>query len=446
MSHRKQQVLIVDDSQTNLTLLDHMLAQEGCEVVQARSGIEAVEMVRNNDFALILLDIQMPGMNGYDTALRIKEQDRGRHVPIIFVTAIFQDEDNVRQGYETGAVDYLFRPVDVMLLKSKVQAFLKINKQQVLLRREIEQRKKTEQALRLAEEKYRSIFERAVEGIFQSSLDGMLMEANPAMVRLFGYDSAEEMAGIENLREALMVDADERRTYVELLRRDGFVANFEFRARRKSGEIIWCSESSRLVRMGEDGREYVEGVLEDITKRKHSEFELKHLATMDSLTGVPNRHIFFDRLELAVAAAKRYGSRPAVLFVDLNDFKEVNDTLGHQAGDDLLCMVAGRLQKRIREADTLARLGGDEFGVLLADVENEEGALIVARNLIAVLEEPFSIQNKQIRVGATIGISYFPDDGKDGVTLVSRADAAMYGAKKNCHQNVGTFRDCGAPK
>jgi len=446
MSHRKQKVLIVDDSQTNLTLLEHMLGEEGCEVIPARSGIEAVELVRNNDFALILLDIQMPGMNGYDTALLIKEQDRGRHVPIIFVTAIFQDEDNVRQGYESGAVDYLFRPVDVMLLKSKVQAFLKINKQQVLLRREIEQRKKTEQALRLAEEKYRSIFERAVEGIFQSSLDGTLMEANPAMVRLFGYDSAEEMASVGNLREKLMVDADERRMYVELLRRDGFVANFEFRARRKSGEIIWCSESSRLVRREGDGNEYVEGVLEDITKRKHSELELKHLATMDSLTGIPNRHIFFDRLELAVATAKRYGSHPAVLFVDLNDFKEVNDTLGHQAGDDLLRMVAERLQKRIRAADTLARLGGDEFGILLSDVENEDGAMIVARNLIAVLEEPFSIQNKQIRVGATIGISFYPEDGKDGVTLVSRADAAMYGAKKNCRLNVGTFRRCGVPK
>jgi len=446
MSYRKQKVLIVDDSQTNLTLLDHMLSEEGCEIVQARSGIEAIEQVRNNDFALILLDIQMPGMNGYDTALRIKDQDRGRHVPIIFITAIFQDEENVRQGYETGAVDYLFRPVDVLLLKSKVQAFLKINEQQVRLQREIEQREKTEQALRQAEEKYRSIFERAVEGIFQSKLDGTLIEANPALVRLFGYDSAAEMAGVEKLRDVLMADEDERRTYLELLRRDGFVANFEFRGRRKNGEIIWCSESSRLVTLYGGAGEYIEGVLEDITKRKHSELALKHLATVDSLTGVPNRHIFFDRLELAVASAKRYGTRPAVLFVDLNEFKDVNDTLGHQAGDELLRMVAGRLHKRIREADTLARLGGDEFGILLSDVENEAGALLVANNLLSVLTDPFTIAGKQVNVGATIGISFYPEDGKDGVTLVSRADAAMYGVKKNCKTNIGTFRQCGEPK
>ncbi|WP_419788300.1 diguanylate cyclase domain-containing protein [Pseudodesulfovibrio sp.] len=446
MSHRKQKVLIVDDSQTNLALLDHMLGEEGCQVVQAKSGIEAVEKVRANDFALILLDIQMPGMNGYDTALSIKEQNRGRHVPIIFVTAIFQDEENVRMGYESGAVDYLFRPVDVLLLKSKVQAFLKINEQQILLQREIDQRKRTERALRLAEEKYRSIFERAVEGIFQSSSEGKLLEANPAMVRLFGYDSAEEMAGVENLRDVLMVDGEEKRTYVEILRRDGFVANFEFRARRKSGEIFWCSESSRLVDKCEDGNGYVEGVLEDITKRKHSELELKQMATMDSLTGVPNRHIFFDRLELALAAAKRYGSHPAVLFVDLNDFKEVNDSFGHQAGDELLCLVAARLHGRIREADTLARLGGDEFGILLSDVESESGALVVANNLIEVLKEPFLIKGAAINVGATIGISFFPDDGKDGVTLVSRADAAMYGAKQNASQCIATYRECGMPR
>ena len=446
MSHRGQKVLIVDDSQTNLTLLDHMLSEEGCEILQAKSGIEAVELVRNNDFALILLDIQMPGMNGYDTALRIKEQDRGRHVPIIFITAIFQDEDNVRQGYATGAVDYLFRPVDVLLLKSKVQAFLQINEQKVRLQREIEQREKTEQALRRAEEKYRSIFERAVEGIFQARLDGTLIEANPAMVRLFGYDSAQEMAEVENLRQTLMANEEERRVYMELLRRDGFVANFEFQGRRKNGEILWCSESSRLVALfGGDG-EYIEGVLEDITKRKHSELALKHLATVDSLTGVPNRHIFFDRLELAVASAKRYGTRPAVLFVDLNEFKDVNDTLGHQAGDDLLRMVSERLHKRIREADTLARLGGDEFGILLSDVENEEGAMIVARNLLQVLDDPFSLAGREVRVGATIGISFYPEDGKDGVTLVSRADAAMYGAKKNCEISIGTFRNCGIPK
>ena len=446
MNSQKQKVLIVDDSQTNLALLDHMLGKEGCEIIQAKSGLEALELVRNNDFALILLDIQMPGMNGYDTALHIKELDRGRHVPVIFITAIFQDDDNVRQGYETGAVDYLFRPVDVQTLKSKVQAFLHINEQKVLLEREIEQRRKSERALRQAEEKYRSIFERAVEGIFQSTLEGELLEVNPAMVKIFGYDGADEMIALKDTRVTLMPDAEERERYVEILKRDGILANFEFRAARKGGELVWCSESSRLVTIEETGQQLIEGVLEDISKRKRTELELQHLATMDSLTKIPNRHLFFDRLEHTLAAAKRYGSKPAVLFVDLDEFKEVNDTLGHPVGDELLKQVAGRLQGRIREADTLARLGGDEFGILLSGVDSEEGALTVANNLLEALREPFKIKEQTISVGATIGISFYPEDGKDGVTLISRADAAMYGAKRRSRDSIGTYRQCGTPR
>lgn len=439
-----QKVLIVDDSQTNLALLDHMLAEEGCEIIQAKSGIEAVNLVKDNDFALILLDIQMPGMNGYEAALRIKEIDRGRHVPIIFITAIFQDDDNVRQGYETGAVDYLFRPVDVEMLKSKVNVFLELNRQKVLLEREIEQRKKSEKALLQAEEKYRSIFERAVEGIFQSELDGVLREVNPAMVKLLGYESADELVGVAGMREQVMADEEVSREYVNLLKRDGHVSNFEFRAHKRNGESIWCSESSRLVYLEDEGIEVIEGVLDDITKRKREELELKLLATVDSLTGVPNRHLFFDRLEQELARAKRYNEILAVLFIDLNEFKRVNDSHGHKMGDDLLRLVADCLSQRVRESDTIARLGGDEFAVILPKIESAESALLVARNLLDVLEAPFTIQNTEVRVGGTVGISFYPEDGKDGVTLISRADAAMYGVKRK-GGGVGIYQDCGIP-
>lgn len=436
-----QKVLIVDDSQTNLALLEHMLAEQQCEVLQAESGLEAVEMVREHDFALILMDIQMPGMNGYEAALKIKEIERGRHVPIIFITAIFQAEENVRQGYETGAVDYLFRPVDVEMLNGKVHVFLELDRQKKLLEYEIEQRKKVEAALRLAEGKYRSIFERAVEGIFQSTVDGELREANPAMVRLFGCDSADQMVGNKQFRNNLMVDEGEREKYLTLLRQNGYVSGFEFQGRKCSGEIIWCCESSRLVTL-EDGTELIEGVLDDISERKQLEMELKHLATVDSLTGVPNRHLFFDRLEHSLSAAKRYNKHLAVLFVDLDEFKKVNDSLGHQTGDELLIKVAERLMQRLRESDTLARLGGDEFGVLLDQFESEDSVKAVAASLIEVLEAPFLINGKEITVGATVGISFYPEDGKDSMSLISRADAAMYCAKKRPGIKFGTFQEC----
>lgn len=438
----KQKVLAVDDSQTNLALLEHMLSDIDCEVVLAESGNEAIRLIRENDFALILLDIQMPEMNGYEVATRIKQIDRGMHVPIIFITAIFQDEENVHQGYETGAVDYLFRPVDVHVLTSKVKTFLQMHSQKVLLENEIEQRKKTEAALRIAEVKYRSIFERATEGIYQGTLDGEYREVNPAMVRILGYDSAEEMIGKPGMRAAVMADNDERQAYEEILHRDGVVTNFEFHGRRKDGGIIWCSFSSRTVE-ADDGSQFVEGVLEDITDRKNTELELKRLAMVDSLTGIANRHRFFDRLEHALAVAKRYENLVAVLFIDLNDFKSVNDTYGHQAGDDLLRTVAERLQERTRESDTIARIGGDEFGLLLTGIQDQEGAKVMARSLLEVLKKPFPINGAQVVVGATIGISFFPDDAKDPVTLISRADAAMYGAKNAGDKLYGTFAEFG---
>ena len=440
-----QKVLVVDDSKTNLALLRHMLSDIECEVITVESGVEAIRLVGNEDFALILLDIQMPEMNGYEVAARIKEIDRGRHVPIIFITAIFQDDDNVHQGYQTGAIDYLFRPVDVHILTSKVRAFLQMHLQKVQLEQEVERHKKTGAALSKAEEKYRSIFERAVEGIYQSTLDGEYLEVNPAMLRILGYGSVDDLVGKPGMWAMIMADNDERQAYEEILERDGSVLNFEFHGRRRDGDVIWCSMNAKVVDQ-ENGPSFVEGVLEDITERKNIELELKRLAMVDSLTGIANRHRFFDRLDHALAVAKRYGEILAVLFIDLNEFKQVNDTYGHQAGDSLLREVAERVQARTRQSDTLARIGGDEFGLLLTGIQNPEGAVAVTQSLLDVIKEPFTIQDDEVAISATIGISFFPDDGKDPLTLISRADAAMYGAKSKCKAQFGTFAECGVVK
>jgi diguanylate cyclase (GGDEF)-like protein/PAS domain S-box-containing protein len=368
-------------------------------------------------------------MDGYETALAIKEVDRDRHVPIIFITAIFQDQENVNQGYASGAVDYLFRPVDVQALKSKVNIFLELHRQKKLLEKEIEEHRRTEEKLRRAEEKYRSIFERAVEGIFRSTVDGRFLEANPALVKLLGYESLDELLSVENRADSIIVDRQQRRLYLENIRRDGVVTNYEFQAMRRNGQIIWCSESSRLVR-DEDGNETIVGVVEDVTARKKEEKELQVLATMDSLTRIPNRHVFFDRLEHAINSAQRYDTRLAVLFVDLDDFKSINDSNGHQTGDVVLRLVAERIQKRIRAADTLARIGGDEFGILLERLEDSAHAGDVAAGLIEIVSRPYIIAGREFHVGATVGISVYPEDGDDPATLLGKADEAMYGCKR----------------
>lgn len=429
MSGRRLKVLIADDSRTNLVLLEHLLAQEDCDVFSASNWQEAVDLVYDHRFALILLDIQMPEVDGYEAARAIKALSNGRHVPIIFITAIFQNEGNVEQGYDAGAVDYLFRPVNVRTLKSKIRIFLQMHRQNMLLHHEIEQRKKAEAALRKAEEQFRSIFERAVEGIFQARLDGTFTEVNPALVRILGFDSAEQVLAVPAFGRTMMVNEEQAEHYIRNLRRDGYVSNFEFQARVNDGSIVWLSTSNRLV-YDDDGEEFgVEGVVEDITRRKNHEFELNHLATVDSLTGIPNRHVFHDRVEHAIEAARRFGTRLAVLFMDLDEFKKVNDLHGHGTGDRLLQMLAERCRKRVRAADTFARIGGDEFGVLLERIESDGNASEVAETILESLETPFFINGVRLLVGATIGISLFPGDGEDAQSLLKVADSAMYASK-----------------
>lgn len=429
-------ILIVDDLQVNLVLMEHLLKSADREIYTADNGAEAVDLFSRHDFSLVILDIQMPDMDGYQIARAIKELDDGRDIPIIFITAIFQDQEYVKKGYAVGAVDYLFRPIDAHLLRSKVAVFLELYSQRLQLEHEIAERKKTAEALKLAESRYRNIFKRAVEGIFRSKMDGTIVEANPAYVDILGYSSAEEMGAMPGLASEIMVRDGERERYLSEMETEGFVSHYEYQARRRSGDVIWLCESSRLINSDDGDGQFIEGVLLDVTERKKCEQDLQYKANYDGLTDIPNRHLFFDRLDNCLASARRYGDSLAVLFLDLDEFKAVNDTYGHQAGDKVLAEVARRLKKRVRSSDTLARIGGDEFGILLPKIDTPDSAAGVAEDLLKALEEPIMVEGNEFSVHATIGLSLFPEDSEDSVGLVSRADTAMYSAKK---KGVGKY-------
>ncbi len=428
---KKLTILVVDDNRVNLMLMQRMLDNCGAEIVSTDNGVKAIEIARTQELALILLDVQMPGMDGFETAEQIKKIERARHTPIIFVTAISQEREHVQQGYDVGAVDYLFKPVDPNTLLKKVQVFLELHSQKQELEREITRRIQSEKALRQAEEKYRNIFENAVEGIFQASLEGQFIEVNPALAAIFGYGTpAELVSSITDIGDQIFDDKEEMDRFVETLRRKGSVSKFEYRGRRRGGLPLWISMSARLV-VGPDSEPlYIEGLLEDVSDRKASELDLQHRATYDVLTNIPNRFLFFDRLNQSVIRAKRFGNKLAILFVDLDLFKAVNDTYGHLAGDLLLKEVATRLAERVRESDTLARLGGDEFGVILPQIEMAESAAIVARDIVDSMKRPFHVLGRDVTIGASVGISLYPTDGAHPDELLTKADAAMYKSKK----------------
>ena len=310
----------------------------------------------------------------------------------------------------------------------------------VWVARDITERKRSEQALQQAEAKYRSIFENALEGIFQTTADGHYLSANPALARLYGYSTPEElMARLTDIEHQLYVDPHRRNEFIRLLQEHDAVSDFESQVYRKDRSIIWIAENARAVRDMNTGELlYYEGTVEDITERKLAKEQLHERAFYDSLTGLPNRALFMDRLGQAVERAKRHPDyRFAVLFLDLDRFKVVNDSLGHLIGDQLLVAIARRLEACLRAEDTVARLGGDEFTILLENIQEVRDATCVAQRIQQELMAPFNLDGHEVFTGASIGI-VLSREITPGVCiteydrpqdLLRDADTALYRAK-----------------
>ena len=319
----KPKVLIVDDTPVNLRAMRGMLSKLDCELVEARSGAEALAKAAADDFALVLLDVQMPEMDGFEVATRLTEDAQTRDVPIIFVTAAFSDDLYRMHGYKVGAVDYIAKPFDSFVLMSKVQAFLEL---------------------------YRS------RSALKQALDTL------------------------HLRN--------------------------------------------------------EQLEKEIGERRRAEELVQHRATHDPLTELPNRMLFMDRLHTGIERARRERRTMALLYMDIDRFKPVNDEHGHHAGDELLKAIARRSLEALRKTDTVARLGGDEFAVLLENLSSPDEAQQLADKLRALLAAPFTLQpgpgqpGIEVTVGASVGIAVFPRDADDEEGLLRFADAQMYRQKR----------------
>jgi diguanylate cyclase (GGDEF)-like protein/PAS domain S-box-containing protein len=295
-------------------------------------------------------------------------------------------------------------------------------------------KKQTEQALRIGEARLRqaaTVFTNTQEGVVITDPAGTIFAVNPAFCMITGYDEAALIGQNMRLLQSGQHDAAFYRGLWKSVAEAGFWQG-EIWNRRRNGELFPELLTISSVR-DEDGNltNYV-GTFTDITGIKKSKSELEHLAHHDALTDLPNRLLLLSRLEHAISRAKRHDSKGAVLFLDLDRFKNVNDSLGHPAGDELLLAVAKRLGKRMRDSDTLARLGGDEFVVLLEEIPGPQTAANVAQALLAHFAEPFELSNDQeVYIGTSIGISIFPDDSDKSNELIQHADAALYQAKND---------------
>jgi diguanylate cyclase (GGDEF)-like protein/PAS domain S-box-containing protein len=298
-------------------------------------------------------------------------------------------------------------------------------------------RGRAEQAANQSEMRYRMLFEGNLAGVYRTTLEGKILDCNESFARIFGYASREEILAMP--ASDFYLTPEDRTASLARLRERRSLANFEQCLRRKDGSHVWVLENGNLIEGTDGNPSLIEGTVIDITERKRAEEQVKHLAFHDSLTGLPNRLLFNDRLRVAMIHARRYREKLAVLFLDIDRFKVINDSLGHPIGDELLRRIAERVGGCIRQEDTIARLGGDEFTVLLPGIAKEEDASTIAHKILEAVRLPFFIEHRELFITTSIGVTLYPDDGDDPESLVRNADTAMYRAKEQGRDNVRLY-------
>ncbi|MRV72298.1 EAL domain-containing protein [Duganella sp. FT92W] len=424
-------VLVADDDPVMRLLMLEMLAQVGLDAVEAEDGAAALARFRQIRPDLVLLDVDMPGMDGFDVCRAIRAQDHGAAVPIIMVTG-GDDVEAVTQAYEDGATDFVSKPINWPILGHRVLYVLRAS--DAIAR------------LRLADAHNRAVLAAIPDTFFRLNRDGYYLDyergqdnngkcrGDACVGRHIGDVLPPPIAAqiLEQVHAVLATQTVRALDY-ELQHGDDGTRHYE----------------ARLVATGAGD---VLGLVRDISERKRTEEQIRRLAYCDSLTGIPNRQAFLESLERELARSRQLGKKFAVLFMDLDAFKRINDTLGHDVGDLLLKVVSERLHDTIRPGDTvtraqqgdfppgnLARLGGDEFTILIPDLEKVDSALAVAQRVKDAMRRPFLLDGHEIFVTASIGISLYPQDGEDSTSLLKYADTAMYHAKNLGKNNAQLY-------
>jgi diguanylate cyclase (GGDEF)-like protein/PAS domain S-box-containing protein len=296
--------------------------------------------------------------------------------------------------------------------------------------------KKMLESLQNAEHYYRNLVENASVGIFQTSMDGRYLSANTALARIYGYDTPEQLIkALSDISSQLYVAASRRREFHHLMQSRGEIVNFESEVYRSDGSKIWISENAHIVHDVNGAFVCYEGTVHDISERKHHQSVLERQANHDPLTGLLNRTLLNKLLEQGIAHARRMSYFFAVVFVDLDNFKFINDSLGHDAGDKLLVEVAARLRDCLRASDIVLRHGGDEFVLVLNEHYHISTIISQLNRVLGLVNRPVTLSGREFQVGASLGVAMFPQDGSDAQTLLRYADIAMYDAKSKGRNN-----------
>ncbi|WP_319584717.1 EAL domain-containing protein [uncultured Pseudodesulfovibrio sp.] len=439
-------VLVVDDERINLKLVEGILRGQNLNLIMATSGAEALKMIPDHDFAVALLDVMMPGMDGFELAERIRSSEATRNIPIIFITAISKEQQHVFHGYELGAVDYLFKPVEPEILRGKTNIFAELHRHKRSLMettRRLEvtvaELKASKEALAQSEERYRMVADYNYDWESWIGPDGKPRYISPSCKRISGYPPEqflEEPGFMERL-----VHQDDLSRWIQFMQDDtvGDEESLDFRISDINAKTKWLSMVRHSI-FSEDGAPLgIRLSMRDVTNRKLIESKLKHSAFHDTLTGLPNRALFLERLNRAAERCSRTGEHFAVLFINMDRFQAVNDHYGHSVGDKLMVRLGVKLQRTVRSIDTVARFGGDEFGVLLEDIPRKSEVRTLIRSIFKAIKEPVDVDGITFSLSASIGYDIGSSSDIDSEEVVHNAQVAMNEAKEEGKNRITAY-------
>ncbi|MES2546634.1 MAG: EAL domain-containing protein [Pseudomonadota bacterium] len=439
-------ILVAEDDENSRQLLETVLTAKGYTVASFDNGLKALSYLHTEPVDLIISDILMPEMDGYGLCRAVKQNQSLQHIPILFYTATYTSDQDKRFALSLGATKFLIKPMlmpellDIVadVLKSNKPADmpksrglyrgspLKLDKQHAdrvrsKLDKKIIELSEEKEKLIESEARFRDFAEASADWFWESDehLKINAVTGGPKGLSFYSLTDLAEACHSHTSNEMLKTLQTHKR-----------FADYVVHFTDETGKLVYLRVSGKPVFANNGNFIGYRGVGRDVTETIVLNRKVEFLASHDELTGLPNRSMFRQRLEHSVAKAAREGSQVLLLFFDLDHFKMVNDTLGHEAGDQLLIMATKRITERVRATDVLCRLGGDEFVMIMEGASPQDGHRLV-RDIIAAFAVPFEIEKQRVYCTVSIGVSVYPDDTIDTQTLLVYADLAMYRAKQN---------------
>ena len=415
-------ILIVDDDEMIRILLRQALSKESYTVYEAENGIKAMDLCDMHHPDVVLLDVNLPDISGFEVCQFIRGSAYGADIPVIMITGM-DDTKSIEKAYEYGATDFIIKPINWYLISHHVRYIIRTNNHLKALR-------KSEQKLEHAQN-----FARL--GYWELNIKKDYLSFSKQLTELLGISCSHFEYGLDYL--LMLVHPSERlyvKTVINQAQVDGKKFHLDARLLLANEQLMFIQLQGKKA-INRKKEVLINGIIQDVSELRKSQSRLNHIAHHDALTELPNRTLFQLQFEMSLQRALHHNQKVALLFIDLDRFKNVNDSLGHDIGDALLCQVANRIVSIIRPNDTAARLGGDEFAVILNDIEDIGNACSLAQRIISVFEQPFNLGSKVLYSEASIGISIYPEHGDTPARLLRNADTAMYQAK--CSENKIEF-------